>query len=79
MTTLGPIIVCTTDTTSCNCGAPVNTPAGMHHDDCPTNPGSRLTDEQRAWIERRPGETAGEWINRMRQSQGREPIAWDGG
>ena len=41
-----PVFVCTTDSDACTCGAPVSTPAGMHHDDCPTNPASRLTAEE---------------------------------
>ena len=77
ITTPTPIIICTTDTTSCTCGAPTTTPAGMHGRECPTNPYSRLTAEQREWLEYRPGETDGEWINRMRVSRGREPIAWE--
>lgn len=41
--TLGPaaICLCETDTSACTCGAPVDTPSGMHHDYCPTNPASR--------------------------------------
>ena len=73
----GPIIICTTDSGSCTCGTPVDTPAGMHHDDCPTNPASRLTDEQRAWLATRLGETDREWINRIRVGAGREPIVWE--
>lgn len=36
------VIVCTTDTRVCTCGAPADTPSGMHHDYCPTNPASRV-------------------------------------
>lgn len=38
-----PVIICETDSRSCTCRAPVDTPAGMHHADCPTNPESRMT------------------------------------
>lgn len=35
-------IICETDDRECTCRAPKDTPAGMHHNDCPTNPASRV-------------------------------------
>lgn len=51
-----PVIVCSTDSDSCTCGAPVATPAGMHHTNCPTNPESRLTAEELKATSRRVDE-----------------------
>lgn len=33
-------IICGTDGRNCTCGAPADTPGGMHHDYCPCNPES---------------------------------------
>ncbi len=35
------VVLCSTDSCACTCRAPADTPSGMHHDNCPTNPASR--------------------------------------
>ncbi len=35
------VLLCETDSRACTCRAPADTPSGMHHDNCPTNPASR--------------------------------------
>jgi len=38
--------LCETDDSRCTCGAPKDTPGGMHHAYCPANPESRIHDPE---------------------------------